>query len=93
MRKLLLLLVLFFMSSTVCFSVPGFDPNNNKPIIYDSSYNIDLRNKLEADYDKKYRTCDDKGCVYNAPLNSYYLEVQVPYDRYKKRWQDTIINK
>lgn len=94
MRKILLLLVLFFMTSTVCFSAPGFDPNNNKPIIYDVSYNIALRNKLEADFHKKYtEKVNDNYYIDTSPLNAYYYEVQVPYDRYKKRWQDTIIDK
>lgn len=91
-KKLLLVLVLFFMTSAVCLSAPNYDPNK-KPVIYDSSYNIALRKKLEDDYDKKYATCDDKGCVYNAPLGAYGREVQYQYDINKKNWQDTVIDK
>jgi hypothetical protein len=69
----------------MAFSMPGFDPNDNEPIIYDVSYNINLRNKLEADYDKKYtKKIDDYHYVDTAPLNAYYWEVQVPYDLNKK---------
>lgn len=80
------------MTSSTAFSAPNYDPNS-KPIVYDVSYNIALRKKLEANYDKKYMTCDQNGCVYNAPLNAYYHEVQVPYDLNKKPDNYKIISK
>lgn len=95
MRKILALFIIFLVSTSVAFAMPDnlYNENNQTPIIYDASYNVALRNKLESQYDKKYKTCDDNGCVYNAPLDSYYLEVQVPYDRNKKPDNFKIINK
>lgn len=88
----LLIAFILFMTSSSALAVPdNIQVGEPTFTIYDSSYNIALRKKLEDDYDKKYRTCNNNGCVYNGPFNSYYWEVQVPYDLNKKRWQDTII--
>jgi hypothetical protein len=75
------------------FSMPGFDPNDNEPIIYDVSYNINLRNKLEADYDRKYHHCNNDGCYYDAPLGAYEKEVVIPYALNKKPDNYKIISK
>ena len=91
--RLLIFLLVFFMTSNVCFSMPGFDANNNEPIVYDVSDNIALRNKLEANYDKKYHHCNNNGCYYDAPLGAYGNEVLVPYDLNKKPDDYKIISK
>ncbi len=80
MRKILLLLVLFFMTSTVCFSAPGFDPNNNKPRIYDNSANMKLLESLKKNYEKKYvKKINDNYYIDTAPMNAYRDEVVTPY--------------
>ncbi len=80
------------MTSSTAFSAPNYDPNS-KPIVYDVSYNIALRKKLETNFDKKYSKCDNNGCIYNYPLGAYEQEVVIPYALNKKRDEDTIINK
>lgn len=63
--------------------------------VYDASYNIALRNKLEANYDKKYLHVNKDGSYgyYDGPLGSYGREVLVPYDLNKKTDNYKIIRK
>lgn len=94
MKNSFLLILILFLTSQTAFSAPNYDPNK-KPIVYDVSYNIALRKKLEANYDKKYLHVNKDGTYgyYDGPLNSYYLEVQVPYDLNKKPDDYKIISK
>ena len=96
-KRFLLVLFLFFMTSSVCFSAPNYDPNL-KPIVYDVSYNVALRNKLEDDFHKKYApkvtvTKDTVTYTYNYPPNAYAREVIEPYDRLKKPNNYKILSK
>ena len=93
MKNTFLIFSLIFLLCSPVFAVPGFDKEHNTPTYYDVSYNVTLRNKLEADFDKKYATCNNKGCYYNAPLEAYENEVLAPYDRQKKPDNYKIINK
>ena len=97
MKQFILSILIIFISASGAFAMPDnlYDENNQKPIIYDASYNIALRKKLEADYDKKYLHVNKDGTYgyYDTPLNSYEKEVVIPYALNKKRWQDTIITK
>ncbi len=89
-----LFLILFFMSSSSVLAMPDYDKNDNTPIIYDVTYNVNLRNKLEDDYHKKYTVkVDDNHYLDTAPMDAYEKEVVIPYALNKKRWQDTIITK
>ena len=86
------------MTSSTAFSAPNYDPNS-KPIVYDVSYNIALRKKLEDDFNKKYPATlsyDKDGYPvysYDYPPEAYYWEVQVPYDLNKKPDNYKIISK
>lgn len=80
--------LIFSLISLLCspaLAVPGFDKEHNTPTYYDVSYNVALRNKLEADFDKKYSTCNSQGCYYSYPPEAYGNEVLAPYDRQKKQ--------
>ena len=61
------------------FCAPNYDASL-EPIVYDTSYNIALRKRLEDDYYKKcfIKTAQGSECICGA--NSYYKMVQVPYD-------------
>ena len=89
MQKLFILFIILFLSSSNCFSAPGFDPNNNKPIIYDMSYNHILYFKLKDYFYKKYPeivTKDKDGYplyIDTAPFGAYHDEVEIPYDLIK----------
>lgn len=100
MRKLLALFIIFLVSSSVALATNMFPDNiQSEPAVIRTNsrevtnYNVALRNKLESQYDKKYRTCDDNGCVYNAPLGSYGKEVLRPYALQKKPDDYKIISK
>lgn len=95
MRNVLLLLSLFFLASNSVFAVPDALLKDGKPTftVYDVSDNIALRNKLEANFDKKYHHCNNNGCYYDAPLGAYGNEVLVPYDLNKKPDDYKIISK
>lgn len=93
MRNTFLIFTVLILMTAPCLSAPNYDPNQ-KPVVYDVSYNVALRKKLEDDYHKKYtKVINENFAIDTAPLNAYYWEVQVPYDLQKKRWQDTIIKK
>ncbi len=94
MKNWYLLFLILFLTSQTAFSAPNYDPNS-KPIVYDVSYNIALRKKLEADYDKKYLHVNKDGTYgyYDAPLGAYGREVIVPYDLNKKPDDYKIISK
>lgn len=85
MRNAFLILCLLFFICSPAFAVPD-TIQKGEPIFifYDISSDISLRNKLEAEYDKKYATCDNNGCTYNAPLNAYEKEVVIPFAKQKK---------
>lgn len=89
----LLIVFILFLTSQTAFSAPNYDPNK-KPIVYDVSYNIALRKKLEDDFHNKYNVkIDENHYVDTSPMGAYEREVVIPYALNKKRWQDTIITK
>lgn len=89
MRNILLLMSFIFIFTLPVFAMPGYNPNNNEPIVYDTSYNIALKKKLKDDYHKKYiKEISPNEFVSTAPLDAYYWEVIVPYDRQKKNMKD-----
>ena len=91
-KRFLLVLFLFFMTSSVCFSAPNYDPNL-KPIVYDVSYNVALRNKLEDDFHKKYTVkIDEHKYVDTSPMGAYAREVLEPYHRLKKPYDYKILS-
>lgn len=90
MKHLLLSVIIMLMTLNICYSAPNFDPNL-KVKTYDTTYNVALRNKLIAEYDKKYLTCNKAGDYCNYDLKNYHKEVTIPYYENAKNWQDTII--
>lgn len=93
-NSFLLIAFIFFMTSSSVLAMPDYDKNDNTPIVYDVTYNVNLRNKLEDDYHKKYTVkVDDKHYLDTAPMGAYYQEVQVPYDLNKKPDDYKIISK
>lgn len=96
MRKLLALFIIFLVSSSVAFAMPDnlYNKNNQTPIIYDASYNVALRNKLEADFHKKYtKKVNDNCYIDTSPLGAYGKEVLRPYALQKKPDDYKIISK
>jgi len=92
MRKILLYLLVLLFTSSVAFANPFYDPNY-KTVTYDKeNYNIKLRNKLEADFDKKYikSVVKDKDgnitTTYNYPEGAYQREVLDKYYQLKKNY-------
>ena len=71
-----------------------YNKDNQNPIIYDTSYNIALRNKLEDDYTKKYvKQINKNYSVDTSPFGAYSREVLLPYDLNKKTDNYKIIRK
>ena len=84
MKQTLLTIFIFCLAISPCFSAPNYDANK-KPVIYDISSNILLRNKLEAEYDKKYLVKENENTYhYIAPLDAYEKEVVIPFAKQKK---------
>lgn len=89
MRNILLLVSFIFIFALPVFAMPGYNPNNNEPIVYDTSCNIALRKKLEDDYHKKYiKEISPNEFVSTAPPGAYHKEVIAPYFRQKKNMED-----
>ena len=85
MKQLILSILIVFISASNALAVPDTIQKGEPTFVYyDVSSDIALRNKLEANYDKKYMTCDDNSCVYNAPLRAYEKEVAIPFALQKK---------
>lgn len=82
-RFFILFLAIYFISS-VAYSEPYYD-KNNITIEYDPAYNVALRNKLEAEFDKRHYV--DEHTISAGP-EAYYREVLVPYDLNKKKMED-----
>lgn len=83
MKKLIIISLLFLLSSLV-YSAPNYDPNI-KPIVYDVSYNVELRNFLEKEYyDKCYVQIAENHHNNICGINSFYEMVQNPYNLIKK---------
>ncbi len=88
MRNILLLISFIFVFTLSVSAMPNYDPNQ-EPIVYDVSYNIALRNKLEDDFHKKYtKEITPTYFIDTSPMGAYYWEVIVPYDRQKQNNQD-----
>ena len=47
--------------------------------IYDCPGDVELRKKLEDDFDKKYSKCNSNSCIYNYPPGAYEREVVIPF--------------
>ena len=88
MRNVLLLISFIFVFTLSVSAMPNYDPNQ-EPIVYDVSYNVALRKKLEDAYDKKYiKEVSPNNLIDTSQVGAYYWEVIVPYDRQKQNNQD-----
>ncbi len=86
MRNAFLILCLLFFICSPAFAVPD-TIQKGEPIFifYDISSDISLRNKLEAEYDKKYTVKENENTYHDmAPLNAYEKEVVIPFAKQKK---------
>lgn len=84
MKRLFSVLFLFCLVQSVCYSAPNYDPNN-VTTEWDPTYNVQLRNKLEDEFDKRHNIDDHH--MDGGPY-AYYREVLVPYDLNKKKMKD-----
>lgn len=92
--KHILVLVILLSVATPCFAVPD-SIQKGKPtfVVYDTSYNIALRKKLEDDYHKKYtKIVNENLYIDTSPLGAYEKEVVIPYIQQQKSIKETIIN-
>ena len=91
----LLIAFILFMTSSGALAVPdNIQVGEPTFTIYDSSYNIALRKKLEDDFHNKYNVkVDETHYIDTSPMGAYYREVQVPYDLNKKPDDYKIISK
>ena len=91
----ILIAFIFFMTSSNAFAVPdNIQVGEPTFTVYDASYNIALRKKLEDNFHKKYTVkVDENHYVDTSPMGAYYNEVQVPYDLNKKPDDYKIISK
>ena len=101
MRKLLALFIIFLVSSSVAFATNMFPDNiQSEPAVIRTNsrevtnYNVALRNKLEADFHKKYtKKVNDNYYIDTSPIGAYEKEVVIPYALNKKPDDYKIINK
>lgn len=92
MRNFLLASFLIFITSSALAN-PFYQPDQ-KPVVYDVSYNIALRNKLEADYFKKcFKQVSPNESRQICGTNSYAKQVVQKYDLLKKPDDYKIISK
>ena len=85
-RFLSLLTVLFIFSPIISLSAPNYNPNI-KPCVYDTSYNVELFNRLDKEYDEKCHvqvtpTLGENICG----TDSYYRMVMQPFARQMQRF-------
>lgn len=92
-HSFILLAFIFFMTSSNAFAVPdNIQVGEPTFTVYDSSYNIALRNKLEDDYHKKYTVkIDENHYVDTSPMGAYGREVLRPYAIIKKPYEFTLL--
>lgn len=84
MKNILIAISLVFLFSNCAFSAPNYDPNY-KTVVYDVADDVALRKKLEDDFHKKYtKQISPNYYIDTSPVDAYYNEVVVPYDRLKK---------
>ena len=79
MKKLFSVLFLFCLIQSASYSY------TLEVTEYDPTYNIQLRNKLEDEFDKRHNIDDHH--MDGGPY-AYYREVLVPYDLNKKKMKD-----
>ena len=91
MKNTFLILSLLILFCNPVFAVPDTIQKGRPTVTYwDNSYNIQLRQKLESDYQKKYppvvtKTKDCTTYTYNDPFGAYEKEVIIPYEKNKQQ--------
>ncbi len=87
MKQLILSILIVFISASNALAVPDTIQKGEPTFVYyDVSSDIALRNKLEANYDRKYLHTNKDGSYgyYDAPLRAYEKEVAIPFALQKK---------
>ena len=95
MKQFILSILIIFISASGAFAMPDnlYNEKNQTPIVYDVTYNVNLRNKLEADFDKKYLVREGNKSIYTSKFGAYEKEVVIPYALNKKPDDYKIISK
>lgn len=84
MKNILIALPLVFVFTNIAYSAPDYDPNY-KTVVYPVADDVALRKKLEDNFAKKYtKQISPNYYIDTSPIDAYYNEVIVPYDRLKK---------
>ena len=83
------------MTSSNAFAVPdNIQVGEPTFTVYDASYNIALRKKLEDDFHNKYNVkIDENHYVDTSPMGAYEKEVVIPYALNSKPDDYKIISK
>lgn len=88
MKRVLITFLIVFLTANISFAAPNYDPNK-KWTTYDTTYNIELRKKLENAYHKKCnKKINETHYVDICPMHAYYYEVTVPYDLNSKSYEE-----
>ena len=86
MKKLIIISLILFASSSLAYSDPYYEPDFNS-CVYDTSYNNALFEKLDKEYDKKcHRQISATEGVDICGVDSYYQMVMKPYARQKQNF-------
>ena len=86
MKKLIIISLILFVSSSFAYSAPNYDPNY-KTCVYDDSYNTALFNKLDKEYNNKCWVQIAENHYNNiCGTDSYYRMVMQPYVRQMQRF-------
>ena len=94
MKKfVVILIVLFVITPIISLSAPNYDPNY-KGYVYDVTYDVELYNYLDKEYDKKCYvqitpTLSENICG----TDSYYRMVMQPYAHIKKTMEEGGLSK
>ena len=81
MKRLIIISSILFLSSSLAYSDPYYEPDFNS-CVYDTSYNNALFEKLDKEYNKKCWQGNDNICG----VDSYYQMVMKPYARQKQNF-------
>ena len=71
MKKLVIISLILFISSSVVYSAPNYNPNY-PTVFYDDSYNVELFNRLKKEYNEKCWKGDHNICGTNSYGNMVY---------------------
>ena len=90
--KKLIIISLLFISSSFAYSDPYYDPNH-KTVVYDTTYNDELFNYLDKEYDKKcHRQISETERENICGVNSYGDMVYQKYFNTNKTMEEELMS-